>query len=79
MKIKIKLLGKYYEFEGGTMQELLDNVKLPVVKGGGVLEITDGEKVKIKILNSMTMRGLFGQASRSGKEVDLKRFNQLFT
>ena len=77
MKLKIKHLGQYYEFEEMDEKTLLDKVKIPA-KGGAVAEFIRNGETKIKVLKSMIVRGLFGQASRSAKELALKRFNQLF-
>ena len=77
MKLKIKHLGKYYEFEEVDEKTLLDSVKIPA-KGGAVVEFTKNGETKTKVLNSLVVRGLFGVVSGSAKELALKRFNQLF-
>ena len=75
----LKLLGRIYEAEGSTIDEVLGNLQPGGwAKGAGVLTVEKDGVVKEKIIAGNHIRNLFGMTSGTRKEVSLKWVRQLF-
>lgn len=79
IKASLKVLGRIYESEGNTIDEVLNNFKTDNwVKGAGVLSVTKDGITKEKIISGNHIRNIFGMASGTMKEVSLKWVRSLF-
>lgn len=58
-KATVKILGKFYKAEGGSVAEAISNLKPGNVRGLGVLTIEHGDKKVERILPPFTTNRLF--------------------
>ena len=79
IKIKLHNLGKEYKGKGKTLAEAVNNIEAPIVKGHGVLVVSDGKKGKEKILNARIINSTFGVASPTFKSIAVKNIISLFS
>jgi hypothetical protein len=79
VKAKIKLLGRYYESEGKTVEEALHSLKIPVAKGVGVLTVSKGENSRTKVITGQIISNFFGNRSPQMKSIALKGIIQFFS
>ena len=79
IKATLKLIGRYYEAEGKTLQETIFNLKPPVAKTIGVLTLKKGELERLKILQPRVIMGLWGKQSKTMQDVAMKHINLLFS
>lgn len=77
--IKLHNLGKVYEGKGKTLENAINNIEIPLVRGHGVLVVSDGERSKERILNARIINGNFGVASPTFKRIALKNIISLFS
>ena len=77
MKITLKILGKLYTSEGKTLQEALENMKIPVVKGSSVLTYEKDGQEKYKVFNTFVTQNYFGKGGATKKEYATKRLKEL--
>lgn len=79
IRASLKVLGRIYESEGNTIDEVLNNFKTDHwVKGAGVLSVTKNGVTKEKIIAGNHIKNLFGMASGTMKTISLKWVRQLF-
>lgn len=79
IKASLKVLGRIYESEGNTIDEVLNNFKTDNwVKGAGVLIIEKDGVIKEKIIAGNHIKNLFGMASGTLRNVSLKFVRSLF-
>ena len=75
----LKVLGRIYEAEGNTPDEVLSNFKTQDwIKGAGVLIVEKDGIRKEKIIPGTHIRNVFGMASGTMREVSLKWIKSLF-
>lgn len=75
----IRVLGKIYRAEGGSVTEALANLKPSgVAKGMSILTVTNAKQSRERILNSIQTMNLFSP-SRIRREIALKNTSLLFT
>lgn len=78
-KATLKVLGRIYEAQGNTPDEVLSNFKTQDwIKGAGVLIVEKDGVRKEKILPGTHIRNVFGMASGTMREVSLKYIKSLF-
>ena len=79
IKASLKVLGRIYESEGKTIDEVLNNFKPEHwIKGAGVLTVEKNGVTKEKIIAGNHIRNIFGMASGTMREISLKWVKQLF-
>lgn len=78
IKATLTLLGKTYEAEGKTVEEVISKLNPPIAKGVGILMLEKGELKREKILNGRTINGIFGERSPTFKAIFLKNITTLF-
>lgn len=79
IKATLKVLGRVYEAQGNTPDEVLSNFKTQDwIKGAGVLIIKQDGKTKEKIIPGSHIRNVFGMASGTMREVSLKFIKSVF-
>lgn len=83
IKATLKILGRIYESQGNTVDEVLNNFKTQDwIKGAGVIimEKWDGEKwlKKEKIISGNHIRNVFGMAPGTMRQVSLKWLKSIF-
>ena len=77
IKIQLKILNRYYNAEGESVEEALNKVKIPIVKGAAILIIEEDGRKREKVLDAFTTRNYFGPGGRSSKEIATKRLKML--
>lgn len=78
IKVTLKVLGKFYNSQGKTVEEALTKLDIPMVRGVGVLALEKGEKKRERILGARLLNGIFGQASPSLKAIAVKNIGTMF-
>jgi len=79
IKATLKLLGRYYEAEGKTLEETLLKLNPPVAKTLGILTLEKGKLKREKIIQPRLVMGLWGKQSQTMKDGAMKNFNLLFS
>lgn len=79
IKATLKLLSRYYEAEGKTLEETIFKLKPPVAKTIGILTLTKGDLTREKILQPRIVMGLWGKQSQTMKDVQMKHINLIFS
>ena len=77
IQAKLKVCGIFYEAKGKTVEDVLNNFKLPTAKSIAVLTMTKGDKERIKVLQPNLVIGLWGKTSRTRKTFALKYIKAL--
>ena len=78
-KATLKVLGRIYESQGNTPDEVLSGFKTQDwIKGAGVLIIEKDGIRREKIIPGSHIRNVFGMASGTLREVGLKWIKSLF-
>ena len=78
-KATLKLLGKTYESQGQTVDEVLNGFQVGGwAKGAGVLTIEKNGIIREKIIAGNHIRNLFGMTSGTMRTVSLKWIKSLF-
>ena len=77
IKIQLKILNRYYNAEGESVEEALNKVKIPVVKGAAILTIEEDGRKREKVLDPFTTQNYFGAGGRFSKEIATKRLKML--
>lgn len=78
MKIKVKILGREYEAEGKTPEEVISKIKAPVSKLGSVLIIEDEGGTRTKVLNAFITRNVFNPVGgQMMRDIAMKQFKTL--
>ena len=72
-------MGKEYEAKGKTLEEAVNNLEAPTVRGHGVLVVSDGENSRERILNARIINSTFGVASPTFRNIALKNIISLFS
>ena len=79
IKATLKVLGRTYESQGNTVDEVLSGFKTENwIKGAGVLIVEKDGKIREKIIPGRHIRNVFGMASGTMRTVSLKYITQLF-
>ncbi len=78
IKASLKLLGKFYNSEGKTVEEAITKLNPPVAKGMGILTMEKGNLKREKILNGRVINGVFGERSPTFKAIAMKNIISLF-
>lgn len=78
IKSKLKLMGRTYEAKGKTVEEAIFNLKPDLVRGMGLLVLTDGTKTVERVVLQRLVQGVWGATSRLVKEIAHKNILQLF-
>ena len=79
IRITLKLLGRIYEAEGNTVDEVLNNLKPGGwAKGAGVLIVERDGIIREKIIAGNHIRNLFGMTSGTRRAISLKWVRSLF-
>lgn len=79
IKMTLKVLGRTYEIQGNTFDEVINNFKpQDWVKGAGVLIVEKDGVRREKIIAGNHIRNLFGMASGTKRQVSLKWVKGLF-
>lgn len=74
----IKILGKIYTSKGKTVAEALANLQpVGVTKGSSILSISNGERSRDRVLNTIQTYRLFSP-SKLTREIALKNISLLF-
>lgn len=79
IKATLKILSRYYEAEGKTLEETLLKLKPPVAKTLGILTLEKGKLNRMRILNPRLVMGLWGKQSQTMKDVAMKNITILFS
>jgi len=79
IKIKLHNLGKEYKGKGKTLEKAINNLKPPIVRGHGVLVVSNGKKSKERILNARIINGTFGVTSPTYRTIAIKNIISLFS
>lgn len=78
-KAVLKVLGRTYEAQGNTPDEVLNNFKTQDwIKGAGVLIIEKDGIKKEKIISGTHIKNIFGMANGTLRQVSLKWVSSLF-
>ena len=78
-KASLKVLGRVFESQGNTVDEVLNNFKTDSwVKGAVVLAIEKDGVIREKIIAGNHIRNLFGMASGTMRTISLKWVKSLF-
>lgn len=79
LKLTLHNLGKIYESTGKTVKEAIANLKLPKLRGHGILVLEKGKKRKERILSARIVNGVFGVSSATTKNIAIKNIVTLFS
>lgn len=81
--LELKVNDKTYQSEGNTLEEALNNIKIEPTRGvvklftKGVLKVKKGDKEFERLLMIRQMAGVFGEASKLGREVATAKLSKL--
>lgn len=79
IKASLKVLGRVFESQGNTIDEVLSNFNTDGwVKGAGVLTVEKDGVKREKIIAGNHIKNIFGMASGTMREVSLKWVRSLF-
>jgi len=78
IKSTLKLMGRTSEAKGKTVQEAILNLEPTLVRGLGLLTLTDGKKTVEKMIQPRLAQGVWGASSRLVKEIAHKNISLLF-
>jgi len=78
INITLHSFGRVYKGEGKTVVKAIESLKVPFLKGHGVLVLENGKKRRERILPAKTINGLFGTASPTMKTIAVKNITTLF-
>jgi len=77
IKATLKNLGKYYKAEGKTVEEVIDKLQQPMMRGVAVLTLEKGELKREKILTRTTV--FSKNLSKTARIVAMKNIILLFS
>ena len=77
-KATLKCLNKYYNAEGATALEAIQNLKPDIGKGVSILTVEKDGFKREKVLNNRLTMGLFSEVGRVQKEIAFKQIIALF-
>ena len=84
--LTVKILGKYYKAESETLRGVVDQIKIPVVKGGSVVVVEkgnpgdEGYRKREKVFNAFITTNFFGRiGGKMAKDIAFKNFWMMFS
>ena len=86
IKLTVKILNKYYKAESDTLRGAIDQIRIPVVKGGSVVVVEkgnpedEGYRKPEKVLNGFITTNFFGRiGGKMAKDIAFKNFWMMFS